>query len=727
MKWETLRDLQAKAIDAWLERKNDIILMANTASGKTEAAFLPILSTLAPDQGAGSIRAMYVGPLKALINDQFRRLEDLCKRAEIPVHRWHGDVAAGDKKALLEAPSGVLLITPESLESLLVRHGRDAQRLFARLEAVVIDELHVFLDSERGRQLSSLLARVDEARGGLRTRRVALSATIGDLRIAQEWITDGDPAQSVIIQSNASRDVELMLKTFISEPATASMKVEAGSDMPSEMAPVADNEGDGLLSIAEHIMNHFSGSTNLVFFNRKMEIEICADFLRRLCERSHKPNEFLVHHGSLSKDLRLYAERELQSGRPCTALCSSTLELGIDVGYVDTVGQVGPPHSVSALKQRLGRSGRVSGRPSRLWMYVSVERQCPSAPLPDRLYLPLLQGIALVELMLDKWVEPPTVHGSDLSTLIQQILATIAQKGGAPATRLYEAINRSYAFSKIGQEAFAQVLRDIGAADLIEQVADGDLILGIAGERLTSHYDFYAAFESPESYEVQHAGRAVGSIEAVEGSYEPGQYLLLAGKRWRILEVDEKRKVIVVERAHGKGAVRWSGGGGHVHRRIREKMLELLTSESIPRWLEPNSIEVLCSAREAAKAFALANTRMGVEGDLLHLFTWTGSRGQTVLKLALSLAGLDGVLDFGAGLTIPSRATSEDQVRRALRDFVASEPNADQMVLAAFRNALPKSGKHGEYLSGPLRASTYASANLDVKEAMTAARAILAT
>ena len=188
MKWTHLRPLQVEAIRAILSGRDHLILSAATASGKTEAAFLPVISKIA-DEPKGCIQALYVGPLKALINDQFGRIRDLCGHVEVPVHHWHGDVSATDKKRLIEHPGGVLLITPESLESLFVNRAPYLQKLFGRLKFVVIDELHSFLGNERGLHLRSLLCRLRLVQqAGEIFRLIGLSATIGDLSVAQRYI-----------------------------------------------------------------------------------------------------------------------------------------------------------------------------------------------------------------------------------------------------------------------------------------------------------------------------------------------------------------------------------------------------------------------------------------------------------------------------------------------------------------------------------------------------------
>ncbi len=183
MEWRELRAIQKDAIEAWFTSKDHLLISANTAGGKTEAAFLPALSSVAADRGQGSVRILYVGPLKALINDQCRRIEELCSHAEIPVHRWHGDVNQSAKKNLLKHPSGVLLITPESLEAMLMLRGLEIPTVFPNLETVIVDELHAFLENERGHQLATLLNRLDWARQG-KARRIGLSATIGDTNVA---------------------------------------------------------------------------------------------------------------------------------------------------------------------------------------------------------------------------------------------------------------------------------------------------------------------------------------------------------------------------------------------------------------------------------------------------------------------------------------------------------------------------------------------------------------
>lgn len=706
MNWTQLHKFQTEAIHTWFDTENDLLIMANTAGGKTEAAFLPILSHLAQDNASGSIRVLYVSPLKALINDQFRRLEELCNRSDIPVHRWHGDVGASAKVSLLKKPSGVLLITPESLEALLMKHSREIPFLFRLLDAIVIDELHVFLNHERGTQLRCQLTRIDNLRRGLsKSRRVGLSATIGDINAAKQWIS-GNSLESVsVIESKKVSDIELLLKCFITHES-----ILAQDEM----------DNPGLFQIAEHILKHFQNRTNLVFCNSKSIIEELADELVRICEKQHIQNQFIVHHGSLSKDIREDTETMLKSNKPYTAICSSTLELGIDIGNVDSVGQIGPPSSISSLKQRLGRSGR-RDNPARLFMYIPIIKLNDSLKLPDALYPDLIQAIALIELMVgseneEKWIEPPDVIILDYSTLVQQILAIIFERGGINAAKLYELTCSSGTFGDIPTQLFMEVLRDLGKNDTIEQTSNGDLILGLKGEQITSHYSFFAAFATPVCYEVYSTKSHIGSIDGIFGYYQPGQYMLLAGKRWRIIDVDEASLRIIVELSNGKKLVRWHGDQGVIHNRVREKMFNILYNQNIPTWLEQNSADALNEARYAFKNLQLGQNRFIKQRNELFFFTWSGTRVHNTINIILKSNGLQ-TFDNNICLNFKDGVTS-GHISSVLHGFLSNPLDEITLLNKVFRDDIPSVGKYGYLLSRKLKAQAYAAKFLDLHSAL---------
>ena len=337
--WTNLHDAQERAIPIILAENQDLIISAATAAGKTEAAFLPICSALAAvdrktDRGPD---VLYVSPLKALINDQYDRLDLMCERADLLVHRWHGDVSSTAKSKAADTAGGILLITPESLEAFLVRRGSEARGFFGRLRYIVIDEVHSFIGSARGAQLQSLLNRVELA-ARRRPPRVGLSATLGDMAVAKRFLRPTDPQAPAVVESTAEQEIQLQVRGYRSNAPVP------GEDLDD--APPADET-----AIADHLFKTLRGSDNLVFANSRRQVEIYANRLAELSDDRGAPNEFWPHHGNLAKAVREDVERQLKDRtRPVTAVCTSTLELGIDIGSVSSVAQVGPPPSVAALR-----------------------------------------------------------------------------------------------------------------------------------------------------------------------------------------------------------------------------------------------------------------------------------------------------------------------------------------------------------------------------------------
>ena len=229
-------------------------------------------------------------------------------------------------------------------------------------------------------------------------------------------------------------------------------------------------------AVAAHLFKHLRGSDNLVFAGARQTVEKFADSLRELCERAHLPQEFYPHHASLSRDHRDFVEKRLKDANlPTTAVCTSTLELGIDIGDVTCVAQVGAPFSVAALRQRLGRSGRREGQPAVLRQYAIELRHDSASNFVDRLRLGLVRTIAMIELLLDGWCEPPRPDALHLSTLVHQVLSVIAERGGARADRLHRVLCQEGPFRQVSAEMFLDVLRALGNPEtgLIEQSSDG--------------------------------------------------------------------------------------------------------------------------------------------------------------------------------------------------------------------------------------------------------------
>jgi len=622
--WRELRDIQARAINSIHDRNGDLIVAASTAGGKTEAAFLPLISRVldAPSE-EGGFDLLYIGPLKALITDQAGRLEDICREADLPVVPWHGDVSQSVKSRALKRPSGILLITPESLEALFIRRGLEIPRLFGATRAVVIDELHSVLDSERGVQLRSLLNRLELA-VKRPIRRIGLSATLGDMGLARAYLRPDDVSNVDLIEAEGGEaELQLQLRGHVS-----------GDE--DEKAPSSTD------AIVAHLFEHLRGSDNLVFAGARHSVEIYADRLRHLCEREHLPQEFYPHHASLSRDHRDFVERRLKDpGKPTTAICTSTLELGIDIGDVACVAQIGAPFSVAALRQRLGRSGRREGQPAILRQYAVEARLAHDSNFVDRLRLGLVRAVAMVDLLLEGWCEPPRPEALHLSTLVHQILSVIAERGGASASHLYHVLCREGPFRMVTTPLFADVLRALGDVEtgLIEQTDSGLLLLGPTGEKLVEHYSFYAVFKTPEEFRLVADGRDLGTVP-VDNVLSPGMMLIFSGRRWVVQEIHDQEKVIMVTPAKAGVPPKFGGDPGDIHDRVIERMFDILEGEDQPVYMDLASLRMLDEARLNYAHMGFRESRIvSSGGNSAILATRAGTVKTATLALALRAFG----------------------------------------------------------------------------------------
>lgn len=659
-----------EAIEVILGSGDDLLLSAETASGKTEAAFLPILSSLAREP-APSIGALYVGPLRALINDQFSRLDELCTYLDLPVARWHAEVAQGAKQRVLQAPSGVLLITPESLESLFINRTSALARLFCGLRFAVIDELHAFLGVERGMHLASLLERLRRVAGPQRLdfRRIGLSATIGDDAPARAFLRPEDPARVQVVRPpSEGKELQLKIHAF-EEEAQPEGEEEAGlQDAGADRDAGTDPSIEVLRPIAQDLVIRCREGSNLVFANRKGDVEVLCDLAGEWARERGIPAPYLVHHGSLARDIRETTEDLMKREGDRTAFCSSTLELGIDIGSVRLVAQVGPPWSVSSLKQRLGRSGRHEGEPRRLRLYVP-QRLDDAQALLGPLHRDLLAAIATVQLMLEGWVEPVAPPRCDLSTLTQQVLSVIVERRGARADELYDVLCRAGPFREVEPALFASFLRCLGRRDVVEQTGRGDLILGLAGESIVGKLDFYGAFVATAGLRVVSGGTLLGTLPVLSPP-RPGGHIVFAGKRWRVLEVNVEAGEIVVEGGKAHGRPKFVGRGGEIHSRVREEQRRILSTDECGAYIDSTGQRLLGEAQRFAREVGLTRGGLVSIGDRTLIPTWTGTRVQKTLLALLELSGVKDYNDEDIGVLIDA---PPEEVTETLERLVAGE------------------------------------------------------
>ncbi|MBR6491311.1 MAG: DEAD/DEAH box helicase, partial [Bacteroidales bacterium] len=387
--WEQLRAIQAAAGDAIFNTDSNVLLSASTASGKTEAAFFPII-TLMQEDPPTSVGCLYIAPLKALINDQFIRLNDICEEGGIQVWHWHGDVSQSQKRKLMQHPSGILQITPESLEAMLLHKHADIPHLFGDLRFVVIDEIHSFLRGDRGGQTLCIIERLARL-AGVNPRRIGLSATIGDTQEVGRFLSAGTGRGTVIPRLKSSgAHWRLSMEHFYNHGP------QAGIDKTDDDAETVFDPG------LNYIYEYTRGHKCLVFSNSREECEAVTSTLRQYCEAKHEPDRFLIHHGNLSVAYRQSAEQEIKEDESLKTVCTtSTLELGIDIGRLERAFQVDAPFTVSSFLQRMGRTGR-RGAPAEMWFVMREEHAEARALLPETIPWKLLQGIALVQLYLEE-------------------------------------------------------------------------------------------------------------------------------------------------------------------------------------------------------------------------------------------------------------------------------------------------------------------------------------
>jgi ATP-dependent Lhr-like helicase len=704
--WRELREVQARAVLAILDTKSDVVIAAATAAGKTEAAFLPVLTAIADRTKAG-FSILYISPLKALINDQFRRLDGLCGRMEIPVVKWHGDASQAEKKKAFASPDGIALITPESIEAMFVRRPADARRLLGAADFILIDELHAFLQGPRGLHVASLLRRID-AVSSAPARRIGLSATIGDLKLAAAWLRPSDPANVEILEAKSDApELRLQVRGYREPPDLDDRdRAEVEEPAPGNANRVA------LDSISDHLFQTLRGANSLVFGGSRRTVEATADRLRRRSERANVPNEFFPHHGSLSKALREDLEERLKAGDlPTTAVCTSTLELGVDIGSVKSVAQIGAPRSLSSLRQRLGRTGRRRGTPSILRIYIREPHIGLKSGLIDKLRIPTIRAVAAVQLLLKAFVEPPAASPETASTLVHQILSVITERGGIRPTVLYGVLCGPGPFASFSQGDFATVLRHMGSPEvqLIEQAPDGTLMLCAAGEVIVQSRDFFAVFEAPQEWRLTAGGRTLGTLPITFPVYIDS-LVVFAGRRWIVEGLDEGTKTLQVSPHVGGVVPKFERTDVEpAHDRLIDEMRAVYEAADIPPYLDGPAQELLAEGRAKFEQIRLRERSLIEDDNDLHVFLWRGSQATAVFAAALAMAGLAAETQ-DLGVTIPR--TSREQGLPLLKKLSQLSGMSAAGVAEFVRNI--RIGKFADFVPDDVARAQWAEQSADL-------------
>lgn len=610
-RWAELRPIQNAAIQHILSTEENYILASRTASGKTEAAFLPILSTV--DFTQPGVQVIYVSPLKALINDQVNRVEELCKYLDLTVTKWHGDAKQSGKHQLLKQPNGIVLITPESLEAMFANKPYNVRHLFSNLRFLVVDEIHSFIGRDRGTHLKSLISRLRQVSEN-RFRVIGLSATIGDYNAAKEFT--GDAARTKVLVDHTAKEIDASFRFY----------QETSSELP--------------LDLLKDLYRETRDHKVLVFPNSRGRTEEVAVKLKRISDRVGGHPNYFSHHSSVDKDVREYVEFFAKTNRRenFTIACTSTLELGIDIGSVDEVVQIDATSSISSLVQRVGRSGRQDGARSRLFLYATDEWS-------------LLRSLACWTLYNDKFIEPPELIALPYDILLHQALSITKGESGISVDALIDQLRSNAAFMNIELTEVKAVIEHLIKTDLLEQIR-GEVIIGLEGERVVNRRDFYSVFETEVNFKVVTAGRPIGELQS-SPQVIPGENILLAARIWKIIDVDYDNMKVEVTRALDGKKPMYSGGTVRIHPRIPERMLKLLFSKDKFDFLDEASAAVLERLRREFGTFPIKDPfterPYRQKEQKAELFPFTGTRIINSIALLLRMHEVDFRIQLGPG------------------------------------------------------------------------------
>ncbi len=713
--WQSLRAVQNAAGDAIFGTDKNVLLTASTASGKTEAAFFPIL-TLLDEDPLRSVGVLYIAPLKALINDQFGRLTELCEEQGIPVTRWHGDANQTAKRKLIKKPAGILQITPESLESLLINKHMEIPSLFGDLRFIVIDEIHSLLRADRGLQTFCLIERLCAA-AGCDPRRIGLSATIGNPELAGRFLAAGSKKETVIPKFDGGKEVwRISMEHFYNSAPQADegKTINAPSphiENPTDTAPAAADPGIG------YIFEHTKGKKCLVFTNSREECESVCQQLRQYCEANREPDRFLIHHGNLSASYRESAEEEMKDDDSLMSVCATaTLELGIDVGKLERAFQIDAPFTVSGFLQRLGRTGR-RGDPAEMWFVMREDHMEARAMLPDSIPWYLIQGIALIQLYIEeRFVEPPRMFRMPFSLLYHQTMSTLASYGEMTPAELASRVLTLSAFSNITAEDYKTLLLHLIESDHINRTENGGLIVGLTGERIVNNYKFYAVFRENTEYTVRSGSEQLGTIVKPP---PVGDKIAIAGRVWVVEEVDHKRREVFCTLVKGNIPAYFGDVAGDINTRILERMYAVLNENRQYPYLMPHAICRLADARETfGKSHMADRPLICLGGNMWALFPWVGTYAflamERFLKIRcgkrLGLKGLQSSRPYYMQFTMQA---SETEFYEIVCDEAKNEFDPLSLV---YPNEIPVFEKYDEFVPSELVRMGFANAVLDIND-----------
>lgn len=618
--WSGLRPVQADSVAPILGGAN-VVILAPTAGGKTEAAFFPLLTRML-SEGWSGLSVLYLSPIRALLNNQRTRLEKLGAMIGRTVGVWHGDVGQSQRKRLRQEPPDILLTTPESLEAMLISTRTDPSVMFASLRAVVIDEVHAFAKADRGWHLLGVLMRLS-AWAERDLQRIGLSATVGNRDEIVAWLSAG------------------------SERAQATVDPPVPVGRP---APEVTLDWVKHLENAAHLIAALHrGERRLVFCDSRIQAERLTRLLRARQQTTH------LIHSSLSAGERQRTETAFADGEPGVIVATSALELGIDIGALDRVIGIDAPYTVASFLQRMGRTGRRQGAVANM-LLLAISREG------------LWRGAALLELWKVGFVESAQPPAYPLHLLAQQAVALVLERPGIPVDTLQAMLDPFREVIGASSEAAAEVLAHLVSTRIL--TLDGVRVgMGRAGEEKLGrrHYmKLVSVFTTPPLFRVFHGRRELGTVHQAtfmgDAEAQGPRVILLAGRTWRVKSIHWTRRTAQVEPFDAAaGATRWLGASADLSPELAEgHRLVVVAPWQAEAHHSRRATAELESLREDFEFVESAGATLAPTDTGLEVWTFAGDLRNRALAAHLRMAGVERVASDGLKLTLPGLVRPED-------------------------------------------------------------------
>ncbi len=698
-KWEELRPVQVKAAEAIFDTDENLLLSSGTASGKTEAAFLPVLTHLW-ENPSKSVGVLYLSPLKALINDQFERLEGLLEEADIPVTKWHGDASQAAKKRVLKRPAGVIQTTPESLESMLMRNSSGAYRLFSDLRFVIIDEVHYFMDNDRGLQLLSLLERLARLIG-FHPRRIGLSATLGDTANAEKWLcTDSGRGCVTPKVTEKGRSLRLSVRFF-----------PIKQKIPNSDSKVL------LENYYNYLYESTSGKRCILFSNSKGEVEENIAHLRRIAEQRKRDDCYLVHHANISPALREFAEQRMKSSElPVCTGATVTLELGIDLGHLERIVQTGCPLTVSGLVQRLGRTGRRGGTAEMRFAFRH-DMSLPPQEFYKEVNWDFVSCIAMILLYTrERWIEPMFLPKLPYSLLYHQTMSYMASQGEVKPAALAKYILTLGVFKDVTKDDYLCLLRHLLENGQLERSEEGGLLIGSKGEAAVNNYEFLAVFSVPDEFSVRCNAEEIGTVQS---PFPEGAQFALAGQAWEVTELDKAERRIYVKHIEGISSNMWQDSGNeYVHTRVMKMIRDVLRSDEQYAFLDEAAAARLTEIRRMCRNGGLAamGSVVPITATLYAVFPFIGTRATAALMLALRQRGFDASVYLSRYIPVCIEVRTDMGIEELCAALDEIKQNGADKYSFTIPDNCEISGKYNDFIPRELLKKQYIKDYLDTED-----------